>query len=671
MRGIGLAVAMAAAGFLWLAMSSVPAAHAQDVPTEENPDTVFVTKVRQPISYLTTYDRNVSRGEWFQSLTYNQTTNRVTFGVNAGLTSVQGIHGLENNGLSGDIQGNLNWRATRRWVWTLEGRFGGVSNQDNIASTNLRQNRLQLRTQYTVNPWKQLSATGIVFAEIEQDQSIGAKSVPRDTLRDSTFVPPHIFTSHTRGDSSYSSGLRNGLNGSATWKPLDWMEARAAAIITRVSTTTNTTTRDFWATNPGDGATLQLTTNETSTAPNGNDQYETHLRITKIPKGSLEFVLRDRESNQSYYALTRGGLEHLSITNRNGTFHLEQAPFRGAQFVLDGTLGHLLQEYTLQDNLTSQSNTQNISGVFVIYHPENRASLGFQFGKTRNDKQKITPNGTVINRALNASGMHRMTNRLWLDANSSISLFSSIYDDKVSDQDNVKGFANIGAGYRVAAACSTTVHFSVNRAHTVAINENSSGGNNVQTTYQMDAALRLQATPTFLILQNYQINANYQIYDYDEPRNTLGRIRRVDTILQDSLFSFASVKLIHNFFFQDRGAYVSFSPGESRIYSIAQQLYQQNLGATIGLTPAHGVVFYATQSLANARTYSYNPPAPSTTRNRWSLTFGANLDRDLSGNMTLHGTIQHIGEYTETPSPRPSLDPVSYWVAGVTFTKDF
>src|SRR5262249_1545598 len=223
-------------------------------------------------------------------------------------------------------------------------------------------------------------------------------------------------------------------------------------------------------------------------------------------------------------------------------------------------------------------------------------------------------------------------------------------DDKVSDQDNVRSFANVGGGYRIAATCSTTVHFSVNRTHTVAINENASGGNNVQTTYQMDASLRLQATPTFLILQNYQINANYLIYDYDEPRNTLARIRRVDTILQDSLFSFASVKLIHNFFFQDRGAYTSINPDESRIYSIASQLYQQNLGATLGLTPAHGLVFYATQSLSNTRTYTYNPPLPNTIRNRWSLTVGANLDRDLSGNMALHGTIQHIGEYTETPN---------------------
>jgi hypothetical protein len=647
-------------------------AYAQDttVPTEENEDSVFVTKPHQPISYLTTYDRNVSRGEWMQSLNYNQTTNRVAFGVNAGVTTVDGLQGLQNSGLDGDIQAHLDWKATRHWLWSVEGRFGGVSNKDNLASTDLRQNRVQLRTQYTVNPWKQLTATGIVFAEIEQDQSIGNRTVPRDTLRDSTFVPPQVFASHTGRDSSYSSGLRNGLNGSATWKPVDWIEARAAAIVTRVSTTTNTTRREFWAPNPGEGASLQLTTHESSTAPNGDDQYETHLRVTKIPKGFVEFVFRDRESDQQYYALNRRALEHVSITNRNGTFHLEQSPLRGAQFTLDGTLGHLLQEYTLQNNLTSQTNTQNLTGNFAIFRPENRLGLGFQFGNARNDKQ-ISQNGSIINRAINASGTHRMTDRLWLDANTSVTLFSRRYDDKVADQDNVRSFATVGGGYRIAATCSTTVHFSVNRTHSVAINENTSGGNNVQTTYQMDASMHLQATPTFSIQQNYQINANYQIFDYDEPRNALGRIRRIDTILQDSLFSFASIKLIHNFYFQDRGPYTRSSPDESRIYAIAQQLYQQNLGATFGLTPFRGCVLYATQALANARTYSYNPPAPNVTTNRWSLTMGANLDRDLSGNMSLHGTIQHVGEYTETPNPLPSLNPVSYWVAGVTFTKDF
>jgi len=119
-------------------------AQSQDVPTEENADTLFVTKVHQPISYLTSYDRNVSRGEWDQTLTYSQTTSRLAFNTDAMLTSIQGFHGLENNGISGNIHGSLDWRASKGWIWSVDGKFAGVSNNDKSSSTGMRANKFQI-----------------------------------------------------------------------------------------------------------------------------------------------------------------------------------------------------------------------------------------------------------------------------------------------------------------------------------------------------------------------------------------------------------------------------------------------------------------------------------------------------------------------------------------------
>jgi hypothetical protein len=204
----------------------------------------------------------------------------------------------------------------------------------------------------------------------------------------------------------------------------------------------------------------------------------------------------------------------------------------------------------------------------------------------------------------------------------------------------------------------------------VAIAASASGGNNVQTTYQMDATLNLRVTPTFTVFQTYQINANYLIYDYDEPRNTLTRIRRIDTFLSDSLFSFCFVRLAHNFFFQDRGSYSRDEEGGNRTYSVAQELYQQNLSATLGVRPFQGIVLTATQSLANTRNYITSPPV-DTNRNRWNLNLGATVDRPLPGDMTLQGTIQRIDEYTELPNGLPPIDVVDYWIAMVQFSKEF
>jgi hypothetical protein len=348
---------------------------------------------------------------------------------------------------------------------------------------------------------------------------------------------------------------------------------------------------------------------------------------------------------------------------------METSLFTGSQFTLDANLGRSDREYNLQTNLNSLVHTGTIDANFGVYKTESRATLGFHLGRTQNERQ-ITQNGKVIDRAVTAGGAKRVSSRLWLDGNGSLSLFSRQYDDKVSDRDDVRGFGSLGGGYRVSSRCTTTVHFSATRAHAVAIDPSASGGNNVQSTYQMDATLRLLITPTFTIFQNYSLNASYQIFDYDEPRNTLTRIRRIDTVLSDSLFSFGFIRLTHNFFFQDRGAYTADVEGGDRAYSVGQELYQQNLSATVGVRPFHGIVLTATQSLANTRSY-IRTPALETNRNRWNLNLGATVDRPLGGDMTLQGTLQRIDEYTELPNDLPPIDVVDYWIAGVQFTKDF
>jgi len=519
-----------------------------------------------------------------------------------------------------------------------------------------------------------VTAVGIAFGELDQDQS--KKSTifsSRDTLADTTTVPPTIYRSHIGRDSSYNAGPRAGFNGSATWKPMTWLETRGMAILTRASTTAFIRNIDFWELEPNVGATKVITSDTSLVIPNGDDQYEARAKVSAIPKGLAEIVVRAHNTDQPYYDPSQRALEHLTLTNRNGTFHLEQSPFRGAQFTLDGTLSHLLKEYTLQKRYTGETNTQSVSANFGTYRPYDRYGLGFQVSNARNDRQfNGNGNGNVISRALNASATHRVTNRLWLDTNTSISLFSLLYDGtgNIADQDNVKAFVYAGGGYRVASTCSTTVHLSLNRNHKVAISESASGQNNVTTNYQVEGTLNLQATPTLLILQNYRLSANYLIYDYDEPHNTLTRLRTVDTVIQESLFTFASVKLTHNFFFQDHGTYSRSSPEEARSYALDQQLYQQNLGVSFALRPSQGIVFYATQSLSNTRTYFFNG-FPNTIRNRWGLNYGVNIDRDLPGAMSLHGNIQHVGEYTELPDDLPAQDKVNYWLAGVTFSKDF
>jgi hypothetical protein len=640
-----------------LVLAAPTQGRAQD--TAENweiPDTVFAEQPHAPINYFTSYDLNVSRSVWMQSLSYYRSGKRVSFGADAGMNVLQPVRGLETEGKDGSITGRLNVRATQQWLWSLDGLFDMSSNEDPRSSTKRRQNKVQLRTQYSATLLRGLSGTALAFTELQQEQGLSQKTLPPDTLA---------------RDSTYTSGRRDGVSGNLRWAPKSWLNVNALGAGNWNHLSTETRQRKFLPLVTG-GSSLVQDSLDVSETPTGDERYEVTALYTGIPKTTVTTFARSRTGTQTMYAFTRRGLDTLSWYDRTANLKIEHLAMPGGQLVLEGTISQAFREYQLQRNFNSLGRTQTGRANFFVYRPVSRVIAGFELSRVQNDRQ-ITQNGLVINRAMNASGARKITNRLWLEGSGTLSLFSRRYDNPVSDRDDLRGYANAGGGYLVSSRCSTAVHFSVTRAHAVAVDAVASGENNVQTSYQMDASLRLQVSRTFQILQNYQINANYFIYDFDfqEDRNSLTRIRRIDTVLTDSLFDFAILRLTHNFFAQDRGSYSRSEEDGQRKYGVSQESYLQNLSITLGVSPWRGIVLTATQSLGNSRNYFYTPVSTTTNRNRWNLNLGAKIDRTLPGDLVLQGTIQHIGEYTEADENLPRRDDLDYWLAGASLQKDF
>ena len=657
------AVARARLIGLWLGLFAallLPApASAQDDSGDAGliSDTVFVEKQRPPIPYVTSYDRNLSRGAWMQSLGYTLQTKRIAFNASGSATTVNGLRGLESDGVEGGIQGSLSLRATRLWLWSLDGVFSGVNQDADRSSTKLNRNRLQLRTQYTFQPARSLSATALIFGELQQSQSIGDQSIPNAT-----------YAKHTGRDSSFTSGTKRGASGSATWHPARGFEFKAAGSANRFRQVTNTLSRDLFLGSPTQADSVAETTTRSDT-PNEDERIETSVRYTGITGMNTYLSFTGSESDLEYYVLTRRDTEQFSLSDRRASLTSEYNLSQSLQFALAANAGRSFRSYALQTNLRSLMHTASFSSGLLMNRVTSKASVRFDVGRTENDLQ-ASQNGVTISRMLNVSGGKKVSKRLWLDGLGTASLFSRSYTDKLGDRDDARGYVNLGGGYLVSPRCSTAVHFSINRTHAVAIHPSSSGLNNVQTAYQMDANLRLRATQTLSVIQFYQLNANYFIYDYDEQRNTLSRIRRIDTILTDSLFTFAFLRLNHNFFFVDRGSYVRPTEGGDRTYRVVQESYTQNLGVTVGIQPLEGVTFTATQSLANTRNY-YPNPALNSNVNRWNLNFGMDVVRSLPGAMSLQGSVQRIDEFTEQMANEIVPEAVGYWIAGITFTKDF
>jgi len=188
----------------------------------------------------------------------------------------------------------------------------------------------------------------------------------------------------------------------------------------------------------------------------------------------------------------------------------------------------------------------------------------------------------------------------------------------------------------------------------------------------MDAVLRLGVTPRISLIQLYLLNAIYQIYDdyQSESRNTLSRIKRIDTTLSDSLFNFATVQLIHNYLFRDSGSFSSPSAGQGRLYGVGSETVQQSISVALNISPAAGIQVSATQSLGNSRVH-FPSSGTTTVGNQWNLTLGTVVDRTIGGGMALRGSAQHIAAYTERSTPTSSLNEQDDWIASATLHKEF
>ena len=614
------------------------------------------TPSQQPISYFTTYDLNISRSTWGQTLSYNHSGNRVSFGADLNTNVLTPVRGLETEGRDGNIAGRLNVRATDLWLWSVDGLFNTNSNEDNFSSTKRRQNKVQIRTQYSASIFPGLTGMGLAYSELQQEQGLSRKSIPPDTLA---------------RDSTYTSGRRDGIFGKLKWNPSPVLELNGTGSGNWNHLTTKTTQRKYVPLVVGGGSSLVHDSLNVSETPTGDERYLATAHYRGISKTLMGVSLESKTGTQTMYAFTRRGLDTLSWYDRSANLRIEHNPIPGAQLLLEGSFAQTFREYQLQNNFNSLGRTHSGSANFNLARPTSRVSAGFQLSRVRNDRQ-ISQNGEVLHRAVNTSGAKRITNRLWLDGTGTLSLFSRRYDDGVADKDDFRGYANVGGGYRVSSRCSTSVHFSATRTHAVSISARSSADNNLQTLYQMDASLRLQVSRTFQILQNYQLNANYFIYDFDirEGRNTLSRVRRINTVLSDSLFDFAVLRLTHNFLAQDFGSYSRTEDNGPRKYEVILDSYVQNLSLTADIRLMPGIVLVATQSLGNTRNYNYTPRSTTNT-NRWNLNLGAQIDRVLPGEMLLQGSIQHIGEYTEAEGNLPVLNSSDYWLVGATLQKDF
>ena len=641
-------------------------------------DTLFLHPKQTPVTYITTYDRDVSSGTWIQSLNYTMAKTRYLLSLDGNSNATEFFTGSGLGSGSGAFDGSVFFVPTRNWVVGVNGTFNKISSTDPISQSTQRQNRLKVTSQYTVKPVREVDLRAALFSEFQQDHTLTLRPLGQEktkyftvynALGDSIGVDS-LFVRDQR-DSTYMSGRNDGMTLQADWKLNPRLRIISNANGSRVQPVTNSYLRDIGRDVGGAQAEHRDFTRYES--PNSNLNFDSKATYTGFRGLQTWLWLKRLKSSQQYFDKLSRTQEGLDLDRRSAQLHVEQSPWAGVQVTLDGLVDRNLSQYTVRTSRTSLVSGRSFKGT-VGYNPSvlTRAGLEFDLERHQNSRQSASANGANVSHFLQATGAHRLTSRLSVDLVSSMSLTSFQYDDHVLDRDNLRSYINVGGGYQVSARCSTTVHFSTSRGHSVALDPSQSGDNNVQNTYQMDATLRLRLTPCTGIEQNYSLNAFYQIYDASaaESKNILSRIRRIDTTLNDSLFPFAQLQLRHNFLFFDTGSYRRLTPEESRRYSVTSQTYQQTLAASLILKPITGIDLFVIQSLGNIST---NVPAiaATTISTRWNLAVGANVLRGMRDGSELRGTVQHVGGYTEQRLPTDPLNEQNDWIVSAQYTKPF
>jgi hypothetical protein len=628
-------------------------------------DSAFEVSFPGPL-YRTVYDRDHSRTNWNQSFSYARSWKRLMFNGSGDVTT-QELQGLGNNTTLGGINGRLDARLTRHWIVSTEGRFNMNSTVDPRTETNNRDSKLRFYSQYSATPVRRMDLFGSVYTEFQREQ-VGRQQailVPGDSL----IIPGEVDTLFAQHDSSVTVARQDAVSGRIAWTIQPWLYLYGTGSAGRRFPTQHNRFRNF--VHAVDDTTGGYVKDSTQVFEEKGDNSSIFSNVTYSGLRRSKFVLGYQTSsvNQSRFDQELRGLEQMAFDRTTGSAHVESGPWMNVFWTVDGSLTQNTTGFARRRSSSSILSGRQLLSSLAYSTSITMASVTFQTTRNHTERQ-FSQTDLVTDRSLAGLLRRTVSSRLILDGAARVSLRSQQFSDPRTDQDLLQSGANLGGGFMLTRTCSTSVHFTVNRSHTMSIDSRASGSNNVQTLYQLTATMQYLPSRNFAIRQNYLLSSDYKIYDYAESQNFLNQTRRIDTDFADTLLPFAYIRLTHSFIYRDNGNYTRLAPGADRTYRVAFETYEQTLRVGCGIRIVPGVTVSAIQGLFNQKSHDFARSSNSV-RNRFSLDAGIDVNRTFPGGCGIVGALRHIGGYDEITASQTTANEEDYWIAGATFQKQF
>lgn len=677
LRAVALTLLLAASVLAWSGAIGPPRVAAQEFDESGGivPDSLFQEGPKARAYYQTQYIHDQSRGGWTQSLDYNRTWKKLAMNVSGSSGTSEDVFRLGSRSTNGDMLGMFNWRAANRLVVSMNGRFSMSSIADGVraSSSEQRRSNFLLQTQYHAPLFSKATFTLLGSSELQRNYDLRTSE---RTIAAPVGAPGSL---NLQSDSSHVSGRLDAVRGQFRWPVVRGIEFEGKVYGSRSRPIT--TVRTFRSTQPFDGSAgfdsidvrrIQL--------PADNALLDGTLTIDPFRATKLIFKSKRSGIDQVYFDLAQLQVEQYSNDGRFYSLQAQSVPFPGLAITSNATMNRTLREYVARPNLNALVISREASTGVAYSSPATEVFVNMIVNRTRAERQ-ATGNGVTISRVLTTRFRQRVLGRLWLTGVGSATLYSYRYifapDPlnpariySVDDRDVAGAFGSVGARFAFTPRCSTAFNFSVSRTRNVSIDRLRSGGNIANTIYQLNGALRLPLHRNLSIGQDYVITATYRAFEFDEERDDLSRNFRIDTTVADTLCPFVYLRMDHRYFFFDQGDFSPIDAGGPDLYGVAQEQVQQILEGTIGIRPVRGVTLIVKQSLADTENRALVAKTRQGT-DQWNLSLGLEVNRSFRNGAGITGSVRRESKYQNRSNAVRSLNQESYWLAGITFQKDF
>lgn len=227
-----------------------------------------------------------------------------------------------------------------------------------------------------------------------------------------------------------------------------------------------------------------------------------------------------------------------------------------------------------------------------------------------------------------------------------INLTQDFYDDGSLDRDQLRTDVALAAAYFPSPGFTATMGFTTNNREVVNIAADRAAQNQKRENYQVTAGYSASLPANVSLRQNFLIGADYTYYVFNEDENTLTRTNRVTTKISAALWDRAGLRLEHIFHRTDSGAYRFPADGQSRVFTKSSDRLRQYIKAEVEYDLSRMIRVRATETYdLNYRTNLAS--GQTTLRDKLTFSGRVEIQRDLSGGLTLRASVEHTSSTQE------------------------